>query len=138
MTKKEQSFFSIAREVSQLSDFHGTNVGAVVVEGKRILSTGYNSQRTRPLQARYNRYRHFENHTNAIARTHAEIDALSPLIGKEIDWSNVSVYVYREKKNGERGCSRPCAACAKLIHDLGIKTVYYIDEFGNYIKEKAI
>lgn len=55
MTKKEQSFFSIAREVSQLSDFHGTNVGAIVVEGKRILSTGYNSQRTRPLQARYNR-----------------------------------------------------------------------------------
>lgn len=138
MTHKEERFFNIAREVSYLSDFKQTGVGAVVVSGNRILSSACNSNKTRPLQHRYNVYRNFNDYKNSIACEHAEVAALSPLIGKEIEWDKTSIYIYREHKNGTRGCSRPCAACARLIHDLGIKTVYYIDEFGNYIKEKKV
>ena len=138
MTKKEKRFFNIAREISFLSDFKGPKVGAVVTEKNRILSTGYNAQKTRPLQHKYNIYRHFDDYDNSIARQHAEIAALSPLIGKDIEWEKTSIYIYRELKNGKKGCSKPCAACAKLIHDLGIKQIYYINEYGDYVREKIL
>ena len=138
MTNKEKRFFNIAKEVSYLSDYPGARVGAVVIEGKCILSSGHNSKKTRPLQHRYNIYRNFEDYEHSTARQHAEIAALSPLIGKEIEWKRVSIFVYRELKNGKKACSKPCAACEKLIKDLGIKNIYYIDEFGNYVKEKIL
>ena len=138
MTNREKRIFNIAKEVASFSDFKGPHIGAVVVVGKTIISTGYNSYKTRPLQHRYNIYRNFDDYENSIAREHAEVAALSPLIGKDIEWDKVNIYVYREHKNGERGCSRPCAACARLIRDLGIKTVYYLNESGDYVKEKII
>lgn len=138
MTKKEKSFFNIAKEISRLGDYHRTRVGAVVVEKKHILSTGFNAQKTRPLQHRYNIYRDLDDYENSVAMQHAEVDALSPLIGKEIDWSRTSIYIYRELKDGQRGCSRPCAACARLIRDLGIKEVFYINEHGDYVKERIL
>lgn len=138
MTKREESLFNIAKEVSTFSDFAGPHIGAVVVCGKTILSTGYNSNKTRPLQHKYNIYRHFQDYQTSIALGHAEINALSRLIGKEIDWERVSIFVYRELKSGEKACSRPCRACLKLIKDLGIKNIYYTDEYGNYCKEKVL
>lgn len=138
MTNREKRMFRIAKEISKLSDFHGPHLGAVVVEGKTIISTGYNSIKTRPLQHRYNAYRNFDDYENSNPSQHAEVAALSHLIGKEIDWKNVSIFIYRELKNGKRACSRPCAACSKLIKDLGIKNIYFIDENGFYCKEKIL
>lgn len=138
MNKRIKSYFNIAREISKLSDFNGPHIGAVVVEGKTIISTGYNSKKTRPLQERANHYRNFDHPERSVPMQHAEIGAISPLIGKEIDWSNVSIYVYREYKDGNRACCRPCAGCMKIIKDLGIKKIYYIDELGNFAIEKTL
>ena len=66
------------------------------------------------------------------------MSALSHLIGKEIDWKKVSIFTYRELKNGKPACSRPCIACMALIKDLGIKNIYYIDESGNFVKERVL
>ena len=60
------------------------------------------------------------------------------MIGKDINWSNVSIYTYRELKDGTIACSRPCPACMALIKKLGIKTIYYTDECGNFVKEKIL
>lgn len=138
MTKRERSFFTIAKEMATFSDFEGPHIGAVVVSGKAILSTGYNSNKTRPLQHRYNIYRHFKDYETSMPLGHAEINALSRLIGKEINWDKVSIFIYRELKNGTIACARPCPACMKLIRDLGIKEFYYTNEFGEYCKEKIL
>lgn len=138
MNNREKRMFNIAREVSKLSNFKGPHLGAVVVNGKTVISTGCNSNKTRPLQQQYNIYRHFEDYKGSIPSEHAEIAALSHLIGKEINWNNVSIFIYRELKNGKRGCSRPCKACMTLIKKLGIKNIYYIDLNGNYVKEKVL
>lgn len=138
MNRRIKSYFNIAKEISKLSNFNGPHIGAVVVEGKTVISTGFNSKKTRPLQERANKYRHFESYHGAVPMQHAEIAALSHLIGKEIDWSNVSIYVYRELLDGNRACCRPCAGCMKVIKDLGIKRIYYIDELGNFAVEKII
>jgi deoxycytidylate deaminase len=138
MTKKEKRFYKMAREASFMSDFRIARVGAVVVQGNCILSVGHNSTKTRPLQHRYNIYRHFQNYDESVPRQHAEIDALSPLIGKEINWSKVSIFIYRELRDGTPACSRPCEACMRLIKDLGIRDVYFIDENGRYVYEHVI
>lgn len=138
MTHKEERMFNIAKEISLLSNLHRARVGAVVVTGNRILSTACNSQKTRPLQERYNTYRNFDDNVIPIPKEHAEIAALSPLIGKKIEWNKVSIFTYRELKNGKRACSRPCPACSQLIRDLGIKNVYYVDENGSFVKERYI
>lgn len=139
MNKRESHLFNVAREVSRMSDFHAQHLGAVVVEGKTIISTGFNTQKTNPTQHRYNFYRNFNHPEKSIPKCHAEVSALNHLIGKkDIDWNNVSIYVYREWKDGSPACSRPCVACSKLIKDLGIKNIYFIDEEGNYCKERTL
>jgi len=138
MTKRENLMFRIAKDISYLSDYKGARLGAVVAQGKRVLSTGHNAMKTRPLQQHYNFYRDFRLDWQTAARQHAEIDALSPLIGKPIDWARTEIYVYRELRDGTVACSKPCPACARLMHDLGIKTVYYINQYGEYTKEKIL
>jgi deoxycytidylate deaminase len=138
MNNRENRNFKSAREVSLLSEFHGPHIGAIVEYGKSIISTGYNSTKTRPLQHQYNIYRDFDDYQNSTAMEHAETAALSHLIGKDIEWDRVSIYLYRELKNGKRRCCRPCSACMQLIKDLGIKNIYYIDENGDYCKEKVL
>lgn len=138
MTNRQKRFFNIAREVSYLSDYTRTKVGAVVVEGNRVISTGHNSNKTSTIQHKYNTYR-FNSVNGCSAKIHAEVAALTPLINrKDIDWLHTSIYIYRELKDGTISCARPCAACAKLIKDLGIRNIYYSDWDGSLVREERL
>lgn len=138
MTNRQKRFFNIAREVSYLSDYTKTKVGAVVVEGNRVISTGHNSNKTSTIQHKYNAYR-FNSVDGCSAKIHAEVAALTPLINrKDIDWLHTSIYIYRELKDGTISCARPCAACAKLIKDLGIRNIYYSDWDGSLVREERL
>lgn len=135
MKNKQKRFFSIAREVSLLSDFKRVKIGAIVVEKNRIISTGYNSNKTSRIQKEYDVYRDIDDLSRYMPKVHAEIAALTPLLNKpDVDWKHTSIYVYRELKNGVVSCSKPCEACANLIKKLGIKNVYYTDWDGSFIK----
>lgn len=139
MNNRQKRFFNIAREVSKLSDYKRTNVGAVIVEKNRIISTGHNSNKTSRVQMKYNIYRDIDDINACMPKVHAEIAALTPLLNRnDIDWSKVSVYIYRELKNGTPSCSKPCKGCAQLIKNLGIKNVYYTDWNGDFIKEEYL
>ena len=138
MNNKQKRFFNIAKEVAQLSDFKRTAVGAVVVEGKRIISTGHNSNKTSTTQYRYNKYRNIKDVEKYSAKIHAEVDALTPLLKENYDCSHASIYIYRKLKDGSSSCARPCAACMRLIKDLGIKTIYYTDWDEGFVKEEIL
>lgn len=134
MTNKQKTFLNIAKDISLLGDYPRANVGAVVTENNRIISTGYNSNKTSPVQMRYNKFRGL---TNCIHRKHAEIDALTPLINNNsINWKHVTIYVYRETKDGIVTCARPCPACMQLIKDLNIREIYYTNWNGTIEKEE--
>ena len=45
MNKKDERFISIAREVSNLSDYRKIKIGAVIVLKREIISVGYNKHR---------------------------------------------------------------------------------------------
>ena len=57
LTKSDRAYFNIAKEMSKLSDFPRVQIGACAVYKHKVISTGCNSQRTSPLQKKYNKYR---------------------------------------------------------------------------------
>ena len=135
LCKRNKTYFNIAKEVSKLSDFPRVQIGSCAVYKHKVISTGYNSQRTSPLQKKYNKYR-FTVDTQHTC--HSEIMCLKPLIGrKDINFKNVNLYIYREYSNGNLALSRPCPSCMKLISDLGIRNIYYTN-YGGYSHEEIL
>ena len=128
LSKTHRAYFAAAKAVSKMSDFPRVAVGAVAVYGHRIISSGYNSRKSAPIQKKYNKYRFSEDTPASI---HAEVMALKGLMNRcDIDFKNVSLYVYRECKNGDTALSRPCPSCMQLITDLGIRHIYYTNNGG--------
>ena len=126
--KANRAYFAAAKAMTKMSDFPRVAVGAVVVCGHRIISSGFNSCKTDTVQKKYNIYRFKEDTPASI---HAEVMALKPLMGrKDIDFRHVELYVYRENKNGEPALARPCISCMQLIADLGLRHIYYTNNGG--------
>ena len=49
MNKKDERFISIAREVSNLSDYRKVKIGAVIVLKREIISVEYNKHKSHPI-----------------------------------------------------------------------------------------
>ena len=129
LSKRHKAYFSVAKAVSELGDFWQTKIGCAVIYRHKIISTGYNQCKTNPLQKKYNSYRFFEDEGRHCL--HAEVDALLPLVNrKDIDFSSVSLYTYREYKNGNLAPARCCKSCMALIKQLGIRDIYYTTNGG--------
>ena len=131
-------FFKEAKKESLLSDYNGQHLGAVAVYGdKVILAKAHNSNKTNTTQYFYNRYR-IEQKSNIMSkppRSHAEVNLLRKIRFLDIDFSRVSVYIYRELKNGELGMARCCPACMAALKFLGIKKICYTTDDG-YAEER--
>lgn len=135
LTKSHRAYFKAAKSMSELSDFRQQHIGAVAVLGHKIVSSGYNSYKTNPIQKRFNIHRF---NADTPATLHAELSCLLPLINrKDIDFNNVSLYVYREYKNGDLAMARPCASCMALLRSLGVRNIYYTGN-NSYISEEII
>ena len=135
LSKSHKSYFKAAKAMSELSDFKQYHTGCVAVYRHKIISSGYNSNRTHPLQKRLNVHRFVEDAKDKI---HAEVSCLLPLIGRrDINFNEVALYVYREHANGELALSRPCCSCMHLIKELGIKNIYFTNE-GWYSRENIL
>lgn len=128
---RDYKFFEAARKAALESDF-STKVGAIAVYGNRIIASAFSSQKTNPLQSKYNVYRQFQtNCADCLPKVHAEISLITKLRRiQNIDFKRVKVYVYRVCKIREKGIARPCRACLIALRDAGIRTVYYTTDFG--------
>ena len=135
LTKSHRAYFKTAKAIAELSDFPRVKIGCCAVYKHKIVSSGCNSTKTNPTQKRFNVHR-FDADTPATI--HAELSCLLPLINrKDIDFGNVSLYIYREHKSGDLALSRPCASCEALIKSLGIRNIYYTGN-QSYIGEEII
>lgn len=118
----DKGYFKLARNVSLQSD-HKIRVGAVVCK-KKPINASCNLKKTHP---RYTR-----GDCNAI---HAEVRAIINCDVKDL--KGATLYVYRERKDGTIGLSRPCNRCYKFIKNKGIKKVYFtINDPPYYQMEK--
>lgn len=135
LTKSRKAFFEAAKAVSQMSDFPRIKIGAVAVYKHHIISSGYNSVKTAPIQKKYNIYRFAEDANHAL---HAEVMCLKPLVGRKyIDFRYVDLYIYRAGCHGDLMLSRPCPSCLKLITELGIRNIYFTN-YGGFSHEEIL
>jgi len=136
----KKRFFEEAKKESHLSDYAGAHLGAVAVyKDKFIIAKAHNSSKTSPTQYFYNRYRKDEKNDimDKPPRNHAETALCKKLIalGPEVPFDKITVYIYREHKDGTLALARSCPSCEKMLHDLGIRTICYTVT-GGYKKEK--
>lgn len=138
--------FKFAREAMLASDYTGSNakVGAVAMYKGSIIGSACNSDKTSPLQRRYNVYR-FKLTDDTQHKNHAETALIQKIrwkYGDSLQWDKVVIYIYREIKipyggsmKTVRAIARPCPSCFNMIKDMGIKTVCYTTDEG-YCEEK--
>lgn len=140
--KSDMRFFQTAKDIAEQSTFPRFHVGCVLVYQGYILSSAHNTQKTDPIQKKYNRYRHF-NHSSGgcINHTgHAELLALKKVpypIAQQVDWSKVKCYTIRIAPGLPYGLglSRPCPACLTALREKGVRDFYYSSDCG-YVHER--
>jgi len=133
-------FFKFAREASMKATYQGSHrfspmIGVAAVYKGSIVATACNSNKTSPLQARYNIYRF---NADTPDKMHAEVALVQKLrwkFGDSLDWAKVHIYLYREYKDGHIAPSRPCPSCMAMLKELGIKRIAYTTDDG-YAEEK--
>lgn len=110
----DQFYLKIAQLVAQQSYAKDRKVGAVIVKDDNIISFSYNGTP-----------RGWDNETQTDdGRTksmvlHAEAQAIAKLAKSTLSSNNATLY-----------CTlSPCIDCAKLISEVGIKRLVYIDEY---------
>lgn len=113
----------IAKKTAKKSLFKQHRLGAVIVKGSRVLSTGFNQRRyTKELKQ---------------PTLHAEADAILKLLKQRNQTSLVGaeLYVTRFTAGGVVSMARPCESCMALIRAVGIKRIHYSNNSGNVSTE---
>lgn len=108
--------FKRAALMAQYGEHKQHKVGCVIAKGNKVLSWGYNRDKTH------------SKSPHAWAYIHAEFDAIRKLNPEDL--VGTTIYIYREKKNGSLALAKPCDSCHSLIKDIGIKEVCYTTEDG--------
>ena len=135
LTKSHRSYFKAAKAMSELSNYKQHHLGCVAVYQHKIISSGYNSNKTNPTQKKLNACRFTEETPHTV---HSELACLLPLIGRgDIDFNRVQLYIWRNHANGNPALARPCKSCMQLIKELGIRHVYYTND-GGYSHEEIL
>lgn len=133
-------YFKFAREAAKWADYQGTRsapaIGAVAIYKGSLVAEAWNTNKTSPLQARYNVYRYQDSDTPCKAHCETQLcQRLRWKFGDNIQWDKVDIYLYREYKDGHLACSRPCRSCMAMLKDFGLKHIYYTTDDG-YVEEK--
>jgi deoxycytidylate deaminase len=127
-------YFRFAREAAMLATYRGTRcapkIGIVAVYKGSIIGTACNTNKTSPLQARYNVYRFRDDTPDKIHAETALIQKIRWKFGDSLEWNKVELYLYREYKDGSLAPSAPCASCERMLRDIGIKKVHCTTENG--------
>ena len=124
--RRLNDLFNLAR------DHHPTDLASVVASiyiSNRLVSYGFNSRKTHPLQYKYSK------NSKAIC-IHAEIDAIRNALRvvPESLLSSATMYIARAKSPAPRkpkslmGLAKPCSGCARAIAAFGIRNVYFTED----------
>ena len=104
-------------------------IGAVIFDGKRVISSGHNRKgMCAKIHPKYQ---------NSRDSVHAEQNAII----KVKNWnklSGMSIIVVRLNKSGKMSMGYPCEMCINMIHHVGIKEVYYSTYDGEIRKRVVI
>lgn len=133
-TKRDWKHLNNALSLAHTSTYGIKNIriGAIVVDKQGNTYTGSNSNKSHPMQRRYNKRRFgMEIHDTIVHTLHAEMAAIKNAINKRVDLNGAAIYVSRVGgKNTKYGMCRPCKACMGAIQAVGITDIFYTTEQG--------
>ena len=112
-------FMNIAREVAARSTCNRKSVGAVIVRGKTILSTGYNGSIKGAEHC--NDVGHEMENDHCVRTIHAEANAIVQASRNGVSIDHSEIYV----------TASPCYNCFKMIANAGISCIYYGELYRN-------
>ncbi len=115
-------FMNIAQEVATRSTCNRKAVGAVIVRGKTILSTGYNGSIKGADHCDDDGHEMENDH--CVRTIHAEANAIVQAARHGIRIENSEIYV----------TASPCYDCFKMIANVGINKIY----FGEFYRDERI
>ena len=126
--------FKLAKNASKFSDCK-IKIGAVLIYKNKVISVGYNTTKSNPIQKMYNIYRNTNERKYDVEKrnngVHAEIMTLQHATRSfKGDLNKCSIFVYSEKKDGSTRLTRPCMGCSKMLEELGVKNIYYTTDNG--------
>ena len=126
--------FKLAKNASKFSDCK-IKIGAVIMYKSKVISVGYNTNKSNPIQKMYNIYRNTNGREYDVEKQanglHAEIMALQHATRSfKGDLSKCSIFVYSRRKDGSTRLTKPCNACSKRLKELGIRNIYYTTNNG--------
>jgi len=134
LTKRAKKHLKHALTLAHSSTYGTKNIkiGAVLVDKRGNTYTGSNSNKSHPLQHRYNKHRFgVEIHDTIGHSLHAELAAIKSAINKRVDLTGAAIYIVRVgSKTFNFGMCRPCAACMGAILAVGITDIFYTTEQG--------
>ena len=138
INSRDNKFMAFTRRmaIQNNNSLNRAKLAASLVIRNEIISIGYNSYKTHPLQKR------FSKNIEAIFK-HAEVDCIINAL-RHVDPSDLersTLYVHRVKKLTKDhdywsdGYSEPCCGCKQAINHFKIKKVVYsTEEDGSYVE----
>lgn len=130
----DEYFMSIAKEVAKRSTCMRRHVGAILVKGKRILTTGYNGA---PVGLKHCKevgcIREDESipsgERHELCRgIHAEQNAIIQAAYYGVSIAGSVLY-----------CTNfPCVICSKMLINAGIRTIYYENGYNDPMAKKML
>ena len=125
--KFKQAYMDVAERFAQLSHSKKLKVGAIVVKDDRIISIGYNGMPTgwdngcEDVVVEESQYEPNVYYKSKPQVLHAESNAIAKVAKSNESCDNAAIF-----------CTHaPCLECAKLIHQSGITSVYYKQDYDS-------
>jgi dCMP deaminase len=110
----DTAYLKMAQEWAQLSHCERKKVGALIVKDRMIISDGFNGTPT----GFENPCEDEQNYTKWYV-LHAEANAITKVASSPASAHGATLYITLS----------PCKECSKLIHQVGIKKVIYMNEY---------
>lgn len=108
--------------------FHST----FLIRKGKIVSIGWNSEKTHPINLKYNYLNRQGNSIGNQVGTHSEASALLRY-GQE-DCSDCVVVNLRIDMNSKLNSAKPCSGCAHFLNQVGFKQLWASDSHGEFEK----
>tara|TARA_R110002074_G_scaffold153322_1_gene308382 strand:+ start:2122 stop:2604 length:483 start_codon:yes stop_codon:yes gene_type:complete len=119
-----KAFLDVAQRFAELSTAKRAQVGAIIVKDNRIISIGYNGMPSGwDNECETIKEQHDIGTTILFTKPevlHAETNAIAKVAQSNDSSKDATLFCTHE----------PCIECAKLIHQSGITTVYYREQYN--------
>jgi len=112
--KYDAAYLKMAFEWGKLSHCNRKKVGAIIVQGRMIISDGFNGT-----PSGFKNCCEDEEGTTKWEVLHAEANAILKVASSTQSCKDATLYITLS----------PCKQCSKLIHQAGIKRVVYAKEY---------